>query len=115
VPRRIVIEFPDNAGNRLYDDVFTQVSTVVRSVAATAGAAAPEVRAEAAANVVPVTKPPPPEFDRDLRGYDRREVDAWIAHVHQTPPPYARPTFTVALRGYRRHSVDEYVSRVTES
>lgn len=120
--RQIVIEFPDGAGDGLYDDVFTAVSNVARSVAGAAGAAPPVVFSEPGRPPAPVPRQLPPlprhptdparGFAVDLRGYDRAEVCHWVEHVRTMPPPHPKPTFGVVLRGYRRREVDEWVGQV---
>ncbi|HEY3504372.1 MAG TPA: DivIVA domain-containing protein [Actinocatenispora sp.] len=51
-----------------------------------------------------------PRFDVVMRGYQRREVDAWVAQVRSgvTGPP----TFTLVMRGYHPGQVDQYVAQV---
>ena len=51
-----------------------------------------------------------PDFTIVLRGYDKDEVDAYVARVAVGGAPADGPRFTVRLRGYARHEVDAYVS-----
>lgn len=52
-----------------------------------------------------------PRFDVVMRGYKRREVDAWVAQVRSGAA--GPPTFTLVLRGYDPAQVDRYVGQVT--
>jgi len=49
-----------------------------------------------------------PRFAPTLRGYDRQQVDDYVARLRR----YAEPRFAPALRGYDRQQVDDYVARV---
>jgi peptidoglycan DL-endopeptidase RipA len=49
-----------------------------------------------------------PRFAPVLRGYDRQQVDDYVARLRR----YAEPRFAPALRGYDRQQVDNYVARV---
>ena len=59
---------------------------------------------------------PTPSFDVVLRGYDRAQVDEFVARLRAadggTSPP-ERPAFAVVLRGYGRGQVDRWVSGAT--
>jgi hypothetical protein len=45
-----------------------------------------------------------------LRGYDRRQVDAYLTELEAaTTRPSSPPEFTIAFRGYERPGVDAYV------
>jgi DivIVA domain-containing protein len=49
-----------------------------------------------------------PRFAPALRGYDRQQVDDYVARLRR----YAEPRFAPALRGYDRQQVDDYVARL---
>ena len=44
-----------------------------------------------------------------LRGYNREQVDAFIAQVEAGTAVDPAPSFSIALRGYERRQVDRYV------
>lgn len=76
----------------------------------------------------PHTNVPAPSFDIVLRGYDRAQVDQFVALLRaadgdtsapaparegvRLPGTYAAPAFDVVLRGYDRTRVDPVVRRV---
>jgi hypothetical protein len=124
MPRRIVIEVPDDAPERLYAELAAAVSTVAHAIG---NAATPSFRVEvhhahvgqesvvhrpdsSAPHRVP---DPPGDFTVVLRGYDRTQVDDWVGRVQRSAPPYSRPSFKVTFRGYDRAQVDQWVRHVT--
>jgi DivIVA domain-containing protein len=54
-----------------------------------------------------------PKFLIVLRGYDRDEVDAFVAQIAAGTAVEARPSFSIRLRGYERRQVERYVASVT--
>jgi hypothetical protein len=113
--RQIVIDFPEGASARTYDDVFAAVTRAVTAVAGSAGVA---VRSDTAA---PRHLPPFPHhptdpaqgFAIDLRGYDRAQVVEWVTQVRTASPPHPKPSFDLVVRGFRRREVDAWVGQVT--
>jgi DivIVA domain-containing protein len=116
MPRRIVIDVPDDAPERLYAELTTALSSVAQAVG---NAASPPVRVAVHHDLHgqepvghrPGTRPPG-GFTVALRGYDRAQVDDWVSRVQRTTPPYPQPSFTVVLRGYNRAEVDHWVRQV---
>ncbi|MER6357812.1 DivIVA domain-containing protein [Streptomyces sp. NPDC001634] len=51
-------------------------------------------------------------FDLVRRGYDRRQVDEYLALLDRGTDPGEPPAFDVARRGYDRTQVDTRIARL---
>ncbi len=51
-------------------------------------------------------------FDLVRRGYDRRQVDAYLALLAQGTDPGGPPAFDIARRGYDRTQVDIRIAQL---
>ncbi|WP_316529553.1 hypothetical protein [Kitasatospora brasiliensis] len=49
-------------------------------------------------------------FDLVRRGYDRPQVDSYLAALSQAGPPPAPPAFQIRWRGYDREQVDARIA-----
>lgn len=58
-----------------------------------------------------MTEMPRPEFKLVMRGYDRREVDRYLARL-PGDPGLAVPRFVQVMRGYDPEEVERYVEHV---
>ncbi|MFI2610989.1 hypothetical protein [Kitasatospora sp. NPDC018619] len=56
------------------------------------------------------TPPEPCGFDLARRGYDRPEVDGYLAALSQAGPPPPVPAFRIRWRGYDRDQVDARIA-----
>lgn len=50
-------------------------------------------------------------FDVVLRGYDRHQVDRYLAALAEADSPVGPPSFPIVTRGYDRRQVD---ARITD-
>ena len=68
----------------------------------------------------PHTNVPAPSFDIVLRGYDRAQVDQFVALLRAAdgdtsalPDGHRPPSFDIVLRGYDRAQVDQWIAEAT--